>query len=114
MAEYALILFAVFVVCAAGFRVVGYIIERKTGVAAEELDNKGGQATAAQAKPAGSSSTASRVESYDGPAASAKSSSPAAQQAAQTSTVARFALVALGILGAAAVFFAIMRGKHAS
>jgi Flp pilus assembly pilin Flp len=115
--EYGIMLFLIIVVAAIGFKVLGLSIQKKFGAADQHMSGQGGPGQAAGsgangpsagngARAASGSSDYARDPTTGGDVASSASNLPA---------VARLALVAVGIIGGALVFFAISKsGKKAS
>ena len=118
MTEYALILVVVAVVCAIGFKVFGQTLSSGMGQAGGHLDQSSSQSEPPAAQAGGASSAAPVAETRGASQADPGSSFGGPRQAtvAQTggsSSLSKFAMIALGVIGAAAAFFAIMKGKHA-
>jgi Flp pilus assembly pilin Flp len=118
--EYAIILFLVAVVGALAFRFLGDKLSGGVGKAGSNLDSPapaaaqadssgtaggGGGLTTSHGANGGTAGGGDPNASYGGPrtAATPQEGTP----------FAKFAMIALGIIGAGAAFFAAMKGKHA-
>jgi len=128
--EYAIMLFLVLVVCAVGFKVLGMMVERKVGQANEHMQGQGEQANAQSGQSSGESTSGASAGAASGGKATATNTSENLNKD-PTSTasttggggdgessggfplMAKFALIALGVIGAAAAFVAIAKGKPA-
>jgi len=128
--EYAIMLFLVLVVCAVGFKVLGMMVERKVGQANKHMQGQGEQANAQSGQSSGESTSGASAGAASGGKATATNTSENLNKD-PTSTasttggggdgessggfplMAKFALIALGVIGAAAAFFAIAKGKPA-
>jgi len=129
--EYAIMLFLVLVVCAVGFKVLGMMVERKVGQANKHMQGQGEQANQSGASSGESSSGASAGAgaASGGKATASNTTDNLNKDPTSTTTtgggggegessssfpmMAKFALIALGVIGAAAAFFAIAKGKPA-
>jgi hypothetical protein len=124
LAEYAIMLFIVLCVCAIGFRVLGVTLEKKVGQANKHMTHQEGQSasagdnTASSAAAAAGGTAAPKAGSSDigkDPTATGGGSESRdggdEQQGSSLPMIARFALLALGVIGAAAAFLAISKGK---
>jgi Flp pilus assembly pilin Flp len=115
LTEYALIIFMVTVAGAVGFRVFGAKISGGVSKAGSGLESSKETARAGSQGGAGSSA----ASSSGGAAASSTGTEEAATYGgARTATTekegtpyAKFAMIALGVVGAAAAFFAAVKGK---
>jgi Flp pilus assembly pilin Flp len=111
LTEYALILFVVAVVCAIGFKALGHSLGSGMNAAGGHLQNQnqsqpapqGSEAANAAPAPAGGGDTST----FGGARAAAS------KEKEGPSSLSKFAMIALGIIGAGAAFFAAMKGKHA-
>jgi Flp pilus assembly pilin Flp len=130
IAEYALLLFVVLVVCAVGLKVLGITLERKVGAANKHMSGQGEPASTAQAAKEGDNAAGSGAAAAAGGGNKAATSSSdsinkdpsvagggrgesEAPGGGNVPAIARFALIALGVIGAAAAFFAMAKGKPA-
>jgi len=117
--EYAIILFVVAVVAGAGFRFFGKKLEGGVGAAGSNLETQspssaatdtaggaGGGVTTTHGAGAGAGGGSDPSAGFGGPRAPLTATEGG-------SSFAKFAMIALGIIGAAAAFFAAMKGKHA-
>jgi hypothetical protein len=125
LAEYAIMLFIVLCVAAIGFRVLGVTLEKKVGQANKHMTHQEGQTASAgdttatsAAAAAGGGTAAPKPGSSDigkDPTATGGGSESRdggdEQQGSSLPMIARFALLALGVIGAAAAFLAISKGK---
>jgi len=116
--EYALILFVVAVVGALGFRFFGQKLERGVGKAGSNLDSPT-PTTQADSSGAGGGGGNGNLTTTHG-AGGGGGGDPTQTYGPRTPTVAqegtpfaKFAMIALGVIGAGAAFFALMKGKHA-
>jgi Flp pilus assembly pilin Flp len=117
--EYAIIIFVVAVVGALGFRFFGQKLEGGVGKAGSNLDSPTQSTAGNDSNGAGGAGGSGGITTSHG--ANSGSSDPnAGFGGARTPTVekegtpfAKFAMIALGIIGAGAAFFAAMKGKHA-
>jgi len=122
--EYALMIFLVAVVAAGGFRVFGSSVGGgvttaennlkstdpppkvgDNGSGAGEAEHGGTTLRTSHGARAGGDEGARAAETFGGPRSRA--------QPKEESQFAKFAMIALGVIGAAAAFFAAMKGKHA-
>lgn len=116
--EYALILFVVAVVGALGFRFFGQKLEGGVGKAGSNLDSPT-PTTQADSSGAGGGGGNGNITTTHGAGAGGggdptQAYGPRTPTTAQEGTpFAKFAMIALGIIGAGAAFFAAMKGKHA-
>jgi Flp pilus assembly pilin Flp len=116
--EYALILFVVAVVGALGFRFFGQKLEGGVGKAGSNLDSPT-PTTATDSNGAGGGAGNGNITTTHGAGAGGggdptQAYGPRTRATAQEGTpFAKFAMIALGIIGAGAAFFALMKGKHA-
>jgi Flp pilus assembly pilin Flp len=115
LTEYALIIFMVTVAGAVGFRVFGAKISGGVGKAGSGLESSKDTARAGS-QGGGSSSAASSAGGAE--ASSTGTEESASYGGARTATTekegtpyAKFAMIALGVVGAAAAFFAAVKGK---
>jgi Flp pilus assembly pilin Flp len=117
--EYGLLLFVVLVICAVGLKVLGITLQHKFGAADKHMAGQGEQATASAgqaANAAGAASAAPKPDAIHKDPTNATAGGAGENEAQNTGglpLVARFALVALGVIGAAAAFFAIAKNKPA-
>jgi len=118
--EYAIILFVVAVVVAGGFRVFGAKLQGGVGAAGNDLEaSSEGTAGGGQAGGggAGGGLTTSHGAGATAGGGGDTSTSYGGARVPITPTegtpFAKFAMIALGIIGAAAAFFAAMKGKNA-
>jgi Flp pilus assembly pilin Flp len=125
LAEYAIMLFLILVIAAIGFKVLGVTLEKKVGQAnkhmthqegqtasADNASSAGGSAAAAPSVKPGSSEISKDPTATGGGEGSARDGSE--EKESSLPMIARFALLALGVIGAAAAFFAISKGKPAA
>ncbi len=116
MTEYAIIVFIVAVVGASGFRVFGSKLQgglnRTQGTLSEQQAGAGG--------PGGNDSFAAATTAGGGAGGGGGHEANAgfggarvALKADEGTPFAKFALIALCVIGAGAAFFAAMKGKHA-
>ena len=118
IAEYTIILFVVAVVAAVSFKIFGSKLEKgmgKTGSNFEHSSEATGQAAPQGGGAAGGSPSAAaaagaagkdKTDDYGG-----AREKPVPKE--ESSLFAKLAMIALGIVGVAAAFFAMMKGKHA-
>jgi hypothetical protein len=124
MVEYGLLLFVILVIVAVALKILGITLQHKFGAAEKHVAGQGEQAAA----PGGADNpnygnTAAAAASASARAAAAKEKYAAdptsttgekeEQSSGGLSLVARFALLALGVIGAAAAFFAMKGNKGA-
>jgi len=123
--EYALILFVVLVVGAVAVKVLGITLERKVGAANKHMAGQGEPAptgqTAENAQNGaggggagnGSKTNASNADNInkDPTVAGSGDGDKEVASTGELPLIARFALIALGVIGAAAAFFAMSKSK---
>jgi hypothetical protein len=119
MVEYGLLLFVVLVICAVALKILGITLQHKFGAAEKNVAGQGettasgdqpnyGNTAAAAASASARAAAAKDKVSVDPTATSGEKEEPAS---GGLPLVARFALIALGVIGAAAAFFAIAKGN---
>ncbi len=123
IAEYAIMLFLILVVCAVAIKVLGIGLEKKFSSANKHVAGQGEQTSSASAGNSGGAQGGNAAAAGSAKAASGDTMGrdPTASAASQTGDdegqqgglplVVRFALLALGVIGAAAAFFAIAKGN---
>jgi hypothetical protein len=129
IAEYAVLLFMILVIGAIAVKVLGMTIEKKVGQANKHMTGQGGQTSSA----GGSSDNApASTAGASGAGAGAKPSTTSGDvgkdptaaggggegkdddsQQGGLPIIVKFALIALGVIGAAAAFFAMSKNKPA-
>jgi Flp pilus assembly pilin Flp len=121
MVEYGLLLFVILVIVAVALKILGITLQHKFGQAEKHVAGQGEQ-TAAAGGPDnpnyGNTSAAAASASARAAASKEKyAADPTAtggdkeEQPSGLPLVARFALIALGVIGAAAAFFAMKGNK---
>ena len=118
MTEYAIILFLVMVVAGTGFRLFGEKLGMGVGKAGANLDTPTDTRPPAEAQGGAGASSSGVATSHGagggGGDPTAAYGGPRTATTAQEGTpFAKFAMIALGIIGAGVAFFAAMKGKHA-
>jgi Flp pilus assembly pilin Flp len=118
--EYAIILFVVAVVGALGFRFFGQKLGGDMGKAGANLDSPTQTTAQADSNGAGGESNGNLTTSHGangggggGDPTSSYGGPRTPTTAPEGTSFAKFAMIALGIIGAGAAFFAAMKGKHA-
>jgi Flp pilus assembly pilin Flp len=126
--EYALLLFVVLVVCAVGLKVLGMTLAHKFGSADKHMAGQGESTSSAQGSGGDNASSSGGAAAAGGGAKAAAKSSDGINKDPTNAAgggdgetpsqgglplIVRFALIALGVVGAAAAFFAIAKGKPA-
>jgi Flp pilus assembly pilin Flp len=116
LAEYAIMLFLITVVAAVGVRLLGVGVARKFGAADKGLQGQAPTASSAQA--AGSASAAANaskatVDINKDPTAAGGGGNSDKGNSEQGGLpfLVKFALIALGVIGAAAAFLAMWKGR---
>jgi Flp pilus assembly pilin Flp len=119
--EYAIILFLVAVVAASGFRLFGQKLQGGVGKAGSNLETQNdSRPSAPQGGAGGGASSSGATASAGAGGGGGAADTTAVYGGPRTATTpqegtpfGKFAMIALGIIGAAAAFFAAMKGKHA-
>jgi hypothetical protein len=125
--EYAIVLFVLLVIGAIALRVLGMTMEKKVGEANKHLSGQASQTSGENNAPAstatGAAAAAAAAEKAKGggqninndPTAQGGGNVEKPEEVPQGGApfIVRFALIALGVIGAAAAFFAISKGKPA-
>jgi hypothetical protein len=124
MVEYGLLLFVILVIVAVALKILGITLQHKFGQAERHVAGQGEQAAAAGGPDNPNYGNTSAAAASASARAAAAKEKYAADPSSNTGTedqsggglslVARFALIALGVIGAAAAFFAMKGNKGAS
>jgi hypothetical protein len=121
LAEYAIMLFLIIVICAVGVKVLGMTIEKRVGAANKHMSGQaqtssagaqsGENAQAANSAAAAANADKSKATVDVNKDPTAGKGDAGDNQSGGLPFLVRFALIALGVIGAAAAFLAMSKGK---
>ena len=118
--EYIFLLVIILVIVVVAYKALGWSVSRKVGVASKAASGEtSGNPEGTAAKPASGGATATPTGgpapvTYSAYDESGQKTAAASDGKDSTSMLGKFALLIIGVLGAAAAFFAIMKAKHST